>query len=156
MDSEYVLATTSKSCLKVQLCGGRPQRVGRNRCICSICLLPKEGETECPSCCHIGNRLVQLQQDSEDLSLTRVIEALKEWSLDAPTWDILYWINRLLQPSVARGRRMSGPRQGLFIVFEGIDGSGKTFHMDAVKEALISRSCAIHSVVFPNNQIAHL
>ena len=84
--------------------------------------------------------------------VTHVIEALKEWSLDAPTWDILHWINRLLQPSVARGRRMSGPRQGLFLVFEGIDGSGKTFHMDAVKEALIPRSRAIHSVVFPNNR----
>ena len=47
---------------------------------------------------------------------------------------------------------MSGSRQGLFIVFEGIDGSGKTFHMDAVKEALISRNCSIHSVVFPNNR----
>ena len=47
---------------------------------------------------------------------------------------------------------MTGPRQGLFIVFEGIDGSGKTFHMDAVKEALIARGPAIHSVVFPNSR----
>ena len=47
---------------------------------------------------------------------------------------------------------MSGPRRGLFIVFEGIDGSGKTFHMEAVKEALISRGSAIHSVIFPNNR----
>ena len=42
---------------------------------------------------------------------------------------------------------MSGPRHGLFIVFEGIDGSGKTFHLDAVKDALISHSRAIHSIV---------
>ena len=47
---------------------------------------------------------------------------------------------------------MSGHRQGLFLVFEGIDGSGKTFHLDAVKDALISRSRAVHSVVFPNNR----
>ena len=47
---------------------------------------------------------------------------------------------------------MSGNRQGLFIVFEGIDGSGKTFHMDAVQEFLASQKRAIHSVVFPNNR----
>ena len=47
---------------------------------------------------------------------------------------------------------MTGSGQGLFIVFEGMDGSGKTFHLDAVKEALLSRGGAIHSVVFPNNR----
>ena len=107
---------------------------------------------ECPTCCHIGNRLTGIQQECETTSLIRVIEALKEWSQDTPTWDILYWLNQLLQPSVSRGRRMTGHRQGLFLVFEGIDGSGKTFHLDAVKDALISRSRAVHSVIFPNNR----
>ena len=108
-------------------------------------------DVECPTCCHIGNRLTDIQHECETTSLIR---AIKEWSQDTPTWDILYWSSQLLQPSVSRGRRMSGPRQGLFIVFEGIDGSGKTFHLDAVKEALISRSRAIHSVVFPNNRMS--
>ena len=107
----------------------------------------------CPTCCHIGSQLAELQHECDDTSLIRVIEALKEWSQDTPTWDILYWLNQFLRPSLSRGRRMSGSRQGLFIVFEGIDGSGKTFHLDAVKAALISQSRAIHSVVFPNNRM---
>ena len=107
---------------------------------------------DCSMCCHIRSRLAELHHDCDETSLIQVIEALKEWSQDAPTWDILYWLNQFLQPSITREGRMTGPRQGLFIVFEGIDGSGKTFHLDAVKEALIARSRAIHTVVFPNNR----
>ena len=132
--------------------GDRPESAETQGRICSIRFLPKGEDMECSTCCHIGNRLADLHHDYDDTSLIQVIEALKEWSQDAPTWDILYWLNQFLQPSVTRGSRMSGPRQGLFIVFEGIDGSGKTFHLDAVKEALISRSRAIHTVVFPNNR----
>ena len=47
---------------------------------------------------------------------------------------------------------MSGQRQGLFIVFESIDGSSETFHMDAIKEFLASQKRSIHSVVCPNNR----
>ena len=132
--------------------GDRPESAEVQGRICSICFLPYGEGMDCPTCCHIGNRLTEIQHECEVTSLIRAIQALKEWSQDTPTWDILYWLNQLLRPSVLRGRRMSGPRQGLFIVFEGIDGSGKTFHLDAVKDALISQSRAIHSVVFPNNR----
>ena len=132
--------------------GDRPESAENQGRICSICLLPIEEDIECPTCCQIGNRLTDIQQECETTSLIRAIEALKEWSQDTPTWDVLYWLNQFLQPSVFRGRRMTGNRQGLFLVFEGIDGSGKTFHLDAVKEALISQSRAVHSVVFPNNR----
>ena len=132
--------------------GDRPESAENQGRMCSICLLPVEEDIECPTCCQIGNRLTDIQQECETTSLIRAIEALKEWSQDTPTWDVLYWLNQFLQPSVFRGRRMTGNRQGLFLVFEGIDGSGKTFHLDAVKEALISQSRAVHSVVFPNNR----
>ena len=132
--------------------GDRPESAENQGRMCSICFLPMEEDIECPTCCQIGNRLTDIQQECETTSLIRAIEALKEWSQDTPTWDVLYWLNQFLQPSVFRGRRMTGNRQGLFLVFEGIDGSGKTFHLDAVKEALISQSRAVHSVVFPNNR----
>ena len=132
--------------------GDRPESADIQGRICSICFLLVEEDAECLTCCHIGNRLTDIQHECETNSLIRAIEALKEWSQDTPTWDILYWLNQFLQPSVSRGRRMSGHRQGLFLVFEGIDGSGKTFHLDAVKETLISRSRAVHSLVFPNNR----
>ena len=99
--------------------GDRPESAGIEDRVCSICLLPKEEEMNCPTCCHIGSRLADLQNECDDTSLTRVIEALKEWSQDTPTWDILYWLNQLLQPSVSRGRRMSGPRQGLLHCLRG-------------------------------------
>ena len=105
--------------------GDRPGSAEIDGRICSICLLPQGDDMDCQSCCHIANRLTELHYEYSDTSLIIVIEALKEWSQDARTWDILYWLNQLLQPSSSRGRRMTGPRQGLFIVFEGIDGSGK-------------------------------
>ena len=90
--------------------------------ICSICFLPQGEEMKCSTCCHIGNRLVDLHHEYDDTSLIQVIEALKEWSQDAPTWDILSWLNQFLLPSVARGIRMTGPRQGLFIVLKALMG----------------------------------
>ena len=132
--------------------GDRPESAETNGRICSICFLPKEEEMDCSTCCQISNRLAELHYDCDETSLIQVIEALKEWSQDAPTWDVLYWLNQFLLPPVKREGRMIGPRQGLFIVFEGIDGSGKTFHLDAVKESLIAKSRAIHTVVFPNNR----
>ena len=85
--------------------GDRPESAVTDGRICSICLLPQGDVTDCPSCCHITNRLAELQHEYADTSLIRVIEALKEWSQDAPTWDILYWLHQLLQPSLSRGRR---------------------------------------------------
>ena len=132
--------------------GDRPESAEAQGRICSICLLPKGEGLDCPTCCHISSRLADIQSECEATSLIRALQALKQWSQDTPTWDLIYWLNQLLRPSLQRGRRMSGPRQGLFIVFEGIDGSGKTFHLDAVKDALISKGRAIHSVVFPNSR----
>ena len=57
--------------------GDRPESAEETGRICSICLLPKEEEKECQSCCHTGNRLTQFQQELADSSLIRVIEALK-------------------------------------------------------------------------------
>ena len=92
--------------------GDRPESADTQGRICSICFLPKGEEMDCSTCCHIGNRLANLHHDHDDTSLFQVIEALKEWSQDAPTWDILYWLNQFLQPSVTRGSRMSGSPTG--------------------------------------------
>ena len=88
--------------------GDRPESAAIDGRICSICLLP-QGDVDCQSCCHITNRLTELHDEYADASLIIVIEAFKEWSQGAPTWDILYWLNQLLQPSSSRGRRMTGP-----------------------------------------------
>ena len=62
------------------------------------------------SCFHMSDRLAELHHEHADTSLIVVIDALKEWSQDA--------------------------QLGTVIVFEVVDGSGKTFHVDAVEEAL--------------------
>ena len=41
----------------------------------------------CSTCCHLGNRLTDLQHECDATSLIRAIEALKEWSQDTPTWE---------------------------------------------------------------------
>ena len=104
--------------------GDRPESAEEYGRICYICLLPKGTENICQLCHHIGNRLTQLQEDpNHGSSLVRMIESLKLWSQEIPTWDVLHWLHQLLQPSVFRERRMSGPRQGLFTVFEGHCGA---------------------------------
>ena len=43
-------------------------------------------------------------------------------------------------------------RKGPFVVFEGVDGSGKTFHMDVVQEFLVNNQYPVDKLVFPNAQ----
>ena len=58
----------------------------------------------------------------------------------------------LLKLSVRRFNRSQNPRKGPFVVFEGIDGAGKTFHMDEVQEFLVTNQYPVHKLVFPNAQ----
>ena len=76
--------------------GDRPESAEIDGRICSICLLPQGDDMDCPSCCQIANRLTELHHEYIDASLIIVIEALKEWSQGAPTWDILNRLNQLL------------------------------------------------------------
>ena len=53
---------------------------------------------------------------------------------------------------VRRFNRTQKPRKGQFVVFEGVDGSGKTFHMDVVQEFLVNSHYPVHKLVFSNAQ----
>ena len=73
--------------------GDRPESAEHYGRVCSICLLPKEEELPCPMCSHIQERLTQVQSGPDHgSSLMRVIESLKLWSQEMPTWDVLHWL----------------------------------------------------------------
>ena len=57
--------------------GDRPESAELQGRICSICFLPMEEDMECPTCCHIGNRLTDIQHECETTSLIRAIEGPK-------------------------------------------------------------------------------
>ena len=105
--------------------GDHPESAEEKGRICSICSLPKEEDLQYQPCSSVGPAGADTGRPRT--WFIRVIESLKLWSQEIPTWDILHWLHQLLQPSISRARRKTGARQGLFIVFEGIDGSGKTF-----------------------------
>ena len=74
------------------------------------------------------------------------------WSREIPTWNIIDGLLNLLKPSIRRCIRSQNPRKGPFIVFEGVDGAGKTFHMDVIQELLVNVQYPVHKLVFPNGQ----
>ena len=78
--------------------------------------------------------------------------SLQTWSREIPTWNIIDGLLNLLKPSVRRCTRSQNPRKGPFIVFEGVDGAGKTFHMDVIQEFLVNIQYPVHKLVFPNGQ----
>ena len=114
--------------------GGCPESaelIGRT---CDICQV-ECNERVCPTCIHVLDSLNSKQQYSDyGEALFPVICSLQTWSREIPTWNIIDGLLNLLKPSVRRCTRSKNPRKGPFIVFEGVDGAGKTFHMDVIQE----------------------
>ena len=132
--------------------GGCPESaelIGRT---CDICQV-ECNERVCPTCTQVLDSLDFKQQYSDyGESLFPVICSLQMWSREIPTWNIIDGLLNLLKPSVRRGTRSQNPRKGPFIVFEGVDGAGKTFHMDVIQELLVNVQYPVHKLVFPNGQ----
>ena len=54
--------------------GDRPESAEIQGRMCSIFFLPMEEDMECPTCCHISNRLTDIQHECETTSLIRAID----------------------------------------------------------------------------------
>ena len=132
--------------------GGCPESAELLGRICDICQV-ECNDRVCPTCTLVLDSLDSRQQhmDYGD-SLFPVICSLQTWSREIPTWNIIDGLLNLLKPSVRRGERSQNSRRGPFIVFEGVDGAGKTFHMDVVQEFLVNIQYPVHKLVFPNGQ----
>ena len=132
--------------------GGCPESaelIGRT---CDICQV-ECNERVCPTCTQVLDSLDFKQQHLDyGESLFPVICSLQTWSREIPTWNIIDGLLNLLKPSVRRCNRSHNSRRGPFIVFEGVDGAGKTFHMDVVQEFLVNIQYPVHKLVFPNGQ----
>ena len=85
-------------------------------------------------------------------SLFPVICSVQTWSQEIPTWNLVDAHLNLLKPSVRRCYRSQNSRKGPFVVFEGVDGAGKTFHMNVIQEFLVNSQYPVHKLVFPNAQ----
>ena len=132
--------------------GGRPESAETQGRICDICQLECEDRV-CQACTQLLTSLEETQQYLEYAeSLFPVIQSLQTWNREIPTWNIVDGLLNLLKPSVRRFHRSQNPRKGPFVVFEGVDGSGKTFHMDVVQEFLVNSQYPVHKLVFPNAQ----
>ena len=107
----------------------------------------------CPTCTQILDSFEYKQQYLDyGESLSPVICSLQTWSRKIPTWNIIDGLLNLLKPSVRRCSRSQNSRKGPFVVFEGVDGAGKTFHMDVIQEFLVNNQYPVHTLVFPNAQ----
>ena len=130
--------------------GGCPETAVPSGRICDICQIDCENRV-CETCAQVLSSLEENQQYIEyGESLFPVICSLQTWSREIPTWNVVDGLLNLLKPSVRRCYRSQNPRKGPFVVFEGVDGAGKTFHMDVVQEVLVNHHYPVHKLVFPN------
>ena len=75
-----------------------------------------------------------------------------EWARDISAWDLIHGVDVLMQPINRRFMRPEQPRIAPFIVIEGPDFSGKTFHAEGISLWLTRQGFAVQTLTFPNNQ----
>ena len=120
---------------------------------CEVCSIQLDARQLCPSCSRTIDELYQLQ-DSPGYgnSLVHVLTSLQKWAQDISAWDLIQGIVLLSKPINQRYERPEQQRIAPFIVLEGPDFSGKTFHAEAISLWLTKQEFAVQTLTFPNNQ----
>ena len=85
-------------------------------------------------------------------SLVHVLTSLQKWAKDISAWDLIQGVDVLMKPINRRFMRPEQPRVAPFIVIEGPDFSGKTFHAEGISLWLTKQGFAVQTLTFPNNQ----
>ena len=107
----------------------------------------------CSSCSRTFDELYQLQDSpGYGKSLVHVLTSLQKWAQDISAWDLIQGVDLLTKPINQRFERPEQHRIAPFIVLEGPDFSGKTFHAEAVSLWLTKQGFAVQTLTFPNNQ----
>ena len=83
-------------------------------------------------------------------SLVHVLTSLQKWAKDLPAWELIQGMDLLTRPVNQRFTRMQ--RIAPFIVIEGPDSAGKTFHSEGISLWLTKQGFAVQGLTFPNNQ----
>ena len=120
---------------------------------CEVCSIQLDVGQLCPSCSRTFDELYQLQ-DSPGYgnSLVHVLTSLQKWAQDISAWDLIQGVDLLTKPINQRYERPEQQRIAPFIVLEGPDFSGKTFHAEAISLWLTKQGFAVQTLTFPNNQ----
>ena len=101
----------------------------------------------------IFENLHKLQNSQEyGNSLVHVLTSLQNWARDLPAWELIQGMDLLTRPINQRFARPEQQRIAPFVVIEGPDSTGKTFHAEGVSLWLSKQVFAIQTLTFPNNQ----
>ena len=122
--------------------------------ICDVCHQICDAHLDCcVSCQTIATQLQQLQVTAYyGSSLIHVLLSLQRWAKDVPARDLVRGFELLTQPFNKRYVRPEQQRIAPFIVIEGADSVGKTFHAEAVAVWLTKQGFAVQGLTFPNNR----
>ena len=71
---------------------------------------------------------------------------------DISAWDLIQGFDLLTKPINQRFARPEQPRIAPFVVLEGPDFAGKTFHAEGISLWLSKQGFAVQTLTFPNNQ----
>ena len=120
---------------------------------CEICSVLLDDGQLCSLCTRTMNELHNLQASpGYGDSLVHVLTSLQKWARDIPAWDLIQGVDVLMKPINQRYDRPEQHRIAPFVVLEGPDFSGKTFHAEAVSLWLTQQGFAVQTLTFPNNQ----
>ena len=78
-------------------------------------------------------------------SLVHVLTSLQKWARDISTWDLIQGLDVLMKPINQRFSRPEQHRIAPFIVVEGPDFAGKTFHAEGISLWLTKQGFAVQT-----------
>ena len=120
---------------------------------CEICSTQIDEGQVCFLCTRTMNALHSLQASpGYGNSLVHVLTSLQKWAKDISAWDLIQGMDVLMKPINQRFLRSERHRIAPFIVIEGPDFSGKTFHAEGISLWLTKQGFAVQTLTFPNNQ----
>ena len=121
---------------------------------CEVCHLSNEPDEEiCSSCSSILANIQEIQgARGYGSSLVHVLTSLQRWAKDLPAWELIRGMDLLTKPVKQRFPRPTQQRLAPFIVMEGPDSVGKTFHIEGISLWLTKQGFAVQGLTFPNNQ----
>ena len=120
---------------------------------CEICSAHIDEGQVCSPCTRTMNELHSLQASpGYGNSLVHVLTSLQKWARDISAWDLIQGMDVLMRPINQRFLRPERYRIAPFIVIEGPDFSGKTFHAEGISLWLTKQGFTVQMLTFPNNQ----
>ena len=120
---------------------------------CEVCSIQVDEGPLCPSCSNTLEELHQLQDSPRyGNSLIHVLTSLQKWARDISAWNLIEGIDLLTRTINQRFVRPEQPRIAPFVVLEGPDFAGKTFHAEGISLWLSKQGFAVQTLIFPNNQ----